>query len=267
VCPESKITNDLANRPELGLRPILLAVDECQIWFEHPEHGKELEALCTDLVKRGPALGIMALFATQRPDANSLPSGIRDNAVLRFCLKVMGHVPNDMVLGTGMHAAGHSATMFSRNDVGVALLVGEGDDPTIVRADFIDGPAADRIVARARAARQRAGLLTGLSAGDTTSMDDSPESVLDHLTEVWPTGPQGPEVKVWCSTLADRLADAYPSVYEGWTAEQVTAAVKPHGLATIQIKRRGKNRWGLAYVDLLAAAANRGTSDDRGVEQ
>jgi S-DNA-T family DNA segregation ATPase FtsK/SpoIIIE len=29
-------------------------VDECQVWFEHPEDGKELEEIYTDLVKRGP---------------------------------------------------------------------------------------------------------------------------------------------------------------------------------------------------------------------
>ena len=99
VCPESKVTPELA-RSDLGLHPVVIGVDECQRWFEHPTHGKELEAITTDLVKRGPALGIIVMLATQRPDAKSLPTGISSNAALRFCLKVMGQVENDMVLGT-----------------------------------------------------------------------------------------------------------------------------------------------------------------------
>ncbi|MGH3923531.1 MAG: hypothetical protein ACRDTT_11810 [Pseudonocardiaceae bacterium] len=39
------------------LHPIVLGVDECQRWYEHPDHGAEIEAVVTDLVKRGPALG------------------------------------------------------------------------------------------------------------------------------------------------------------------------------------------------------------------
>jgi S-DNA-T family DNA segregation ATPase FtsK/SpoIIIE len=98
LCPENKITPALAATRALGLHPIVLVVDECQRWFEHPQHGKELESLAEDLVRRGPAAGIVTIFATQRPDAKSLPTGISGNAVLRFCLKVMGHGPNDQVL-------------------------------------------------------------------------------------------------------------------------------------------------------------------------
>src|SRR5262249_6180954 len=59
LCPESKVTPELAANRSLGLFPIVVAADECQKWFEHPTHGAELEAICTDLVKQGPALGIV----------------------------------------------------------------------------------------------------------------------------------------------------------------------------------------------------------------
>jgi DNA segregation ATPase FtsK/SpoIIIE, S-DNA-T family len=133
VCRESKVTPELARRIDLGLHPIVVGLDECQRWFEHPTHGKELEAIVTDLVKRGPALGIVVMLATQRPDAKSLPTGISSNAATRFCLKVMGQVENDMVLGTSSYKNGTRATMFSRRDVGIGYLVGEGDEPRIVR--------------------------------------------------------------------------------------------------------------------------------------
>lgn len=73
LCPENKVTPQLASTKHLGLHPIVIEVDECQVWFEHPTHGEEFEAICTDLVKRGPALGMVLILATQRPDAKACP--------------------------------------------------------------------------------------------------------------------------------------------------------------------------------------------------
>src|SRR5205807_9844407 len=109
--------------------------------------------------------GITLILATQRPDANSIPTGISANAVLRFCLKVMGYRENDMVLGNGMHGNGIKATMFSRRDRGIGYLAGEGDDPQIARTFYIDNPTAAQIVTRARALREKAGTITGHAAG------------------------------------------------------------------------------------------------------
>ena len=262
VCPESKVSDELATQRRLSLHPVLVALDECQIAFEHPDHGAEITSLVTDLVKRGPAVGVMLWAATQRPDAKSLPTGISANAVLRLCLKVQGQVENDMVLGTSAYKNGTRATMFSRKDRGIALLSGEGDDPVIVRVAYVDTQAADVIAARARAARLGAGLLTGHAAGHDPHPDTDTASVLDHLAATWPPT----ENKTWCDDLAARLGATYPGTYDGWTGEQVTAAVKPHGLRTIQIKRTidgcQVNRRGLARADLAAALADRDDTPD-----
>jgi len=122
LCPESKVTPELAGKRSLGLHPIVIGVDECQVWFEHPEHGAELTDICTDLVKRGPAVGISIFLATQRPDAKSLPTGISANAATRFCLKVMGQTENDMVLGTSRYKNGTRATTFAWADKGIGYL-------------------------------------------------------------------------------------------------------------------------------------------------
>jgi S-DNA-T family DNA segregation ATPase FtsK/SpoIIIE len=255
-CPESKVTDALASRPELGLHPIVIAIDECQIAFEHPEHGAKITEIVTDLVKRGPAVGIIVLLATQRPDSKSLPTAISSNAVLRFCLRVMSHVENDMVLGTGAYKAGTRATLFNRTDYGVGILAGEGADPQIVRVAYVDGAAAAKIASRARAARVAGGRLTGLAAGLDPDIDTDNGSILDHLASVWPQG-QG---RVWFEVLAELLASTYPQ-YEGWTVEQVSAAVKPHGLSTCQINRSvhgvATNRRGLARVDLARVLGER----------
>ena len=69
------------------------------------------------------------MLATQRPDAKSIPTGISANAILRMCLKVMGQLENDMVLGTSMYKNGIRATMFAREDKGVFYFAGEGLEP------------------------------------------------------------------------------------------------------------------------------------------
>ena len=74
------VTPELASDPRLGLHPIAAAIDECQIAFEYPVYGKEVEEIATDLTKRGPALGMLLILATQRPDARSIPTGISANA-------------------------------------------------------------------------------------------------------------------------------------------------------------------------------------------
>lgn len=257
LCPESKVTDELASDKSLDLGPIVVALDECGLAFGHSEHGKEITEICEDLGKRGPAAGIILMPATQRIDAASVPTGISSNAVLRFALKVMDHTANDMILGSGMYKAGVRATMFNRSDKGITLMVGEGDDPVILRSAFIDAKAAEPIALRARAARHAAGLLTGLAAGEEDQVDTDTGSILDHLLAVWPADDaEWPTGKVWCEELAGRLSAAQPSLYEGWTGEQVTAAVKPHGIRTVQIKRtdpaEGKpvNKRGLVRRDL-----------------
>ena len=41
VCPDNKVTPQLASRKSLGLHPLVCAIDECQELFTHPEFGKE----------------------------------------------------------------------------------------------------------------------------------------------------------------------------------------------------------------------------------
>jgi S-DNA-T family DNA segregation ATPase FtsK/SpoIIIE len=256
-CPESKVTPELANDKSLGLHPIVVALDECQVAFEDNEHGAEIEEICTDITKRGPALGIVGMFGTQRPDAKSLPPGISANAILRFCLKVMGHTANDMVLGTGAYKAGIRATMFSRSDRGICWMTGEGDDPRIVASAFVDAVGAERIVARARQAREEYGNVTGHAIGkgpEKTNGSDILADVLDVIADG--------EKAVWCERIATRLAAHTPETYAGWEGENVTAALKPWGIKPGQVwgqtdTGEGANRRGIKRADIAAAITRR----------
>ena len=263
LCPENKVTTQLADRKSLGLHPIFIAVDECQEWFEHPVYGKEFTATCTDLVKRGPALGIQLYLATQRPDAGSIPPGISANAVTRFCLKVRGQVENDMVLGTSAYKRGIRATLFSFvSDKGIGYLDSDAAEAQITRTVVgLDAPTAEAIAKRARAERIAAGRLTGLAAGADYGSDPgaSVASLLDDVAAV-----MGAEDKVWSEVIVTRLAELRPDAYNGWTATQLAAALKPYGIGTAQVwgqpdggKGRGTNRRGVAREHVLAALDDR----------
>ncbi|MEU2713887.1 cell division protein FtsK [Streptomyces sp. NPDC007205] len=266
VCPESKVTSDLANKPSLGLHPIVIGVDECQKWFEHPKYGAEFEEICTDLVKRGPATGIVLLLATQRPDAKSLPTGISANASARWCLKVMGQLENDMVLGTSSYKRGVRATMFSWADKGICYFVGEGADARIVRSVFVDAVAAENIALRARAAREAAGTLAGYALGQEPEAAES--AGYDLLADIIAVVPSD-EPKVWSETVVARLAELRPDVYAGWEPEQLAYMLKPHGVPTLQVwgkteSGKGANRRGIERARITTAIAERDGNQDAG---
>jgi len=257
ICPESKVTPQLASDKKYGLHPIVVGLDECQVPFEHEKYGAELESICTDITKRGPALGIVGLFATQRPDAKSLPPGISANAVLRFCLKVMNHQANDMVLGTGAYKSGIKATMFSRSDRGICWMSGEGDDPRIVSSAFIDATGAELVVVRARKMREEYGNVTGHAVGEGPSASHGMD-VLGDTLKVF----HADEDAVWCERVAGRMAECWPDVYGEWTTASVAPALRPWGITTTDVwgttdEGEKTTRRGIRRADIAAAVTRR----------
>jgi len=259
VCPDNKVTPALAARKDLGLGPIVVAVDECQVWFEHDKFGKELEEICTDLVKRGPALGITLILATQRPDAKSLPTGISANAILRYCLKVQGQTENDMVLGTSQYKSGVRATMFARSDRGIGYLAGEGDDAQITRSVYKDATESKKIAAGARARREEMGNITGYAAGESVDLDTARLDTLGDALSVFEKG----EEKLWSDVIVSRLAELRPTAYGKWTPANLATALKPDGVKPGQIwatdpeTGKGGNRNGYSREALATAKSDR----------
>jgi DNA segregation ATPase FtsK/SpoIIIE, S-DNA-T family len=253
VCPENKVTPQLAARRGLGLFPRVVIIDESQELFSHSEHGTEAGELATAIIKRGRALGVILLLATQRPDSKSLPTGVSANVGVRFCLRVMGQLENDMVLGTSMYRNGYRATTFTPRDKGIGWLVGASDEPRVARSAYLDGPTSERIIRRARALREAAGTISGYAAGETAPQPEDRDRVLIDLLGVWPAG----EDRAWSELLCERLAAVDPSRYTGWTPETLSDEVKARGLATrqMQFTQDGKrlNRRGLDRAKVLDA--------------
>ena len=103
-----------------------------------------------------------------------------------------------------------------------------------MRGQYIDGPTAKAIVARARMMREAAGRLTGYALGQ----DDDAE-VRSFAADVLIVF--GDDEKLWCETIADRLAGSIPraptptSPRTPWRASSARSASRSRRSA-----RRGK---------------------------
>jgi S-DNA-T family DNA segregation ATPase FtsK/SpoIIIE len=261
ICPDKRVTRQIADM-KIGLHPLLAVFDEVQNLFAHPKYGKQAGEDAEFIIKVGRALGVILVLATQRPDKDSLPTGVSGNVTIRYCLRVAGQVENDMILGTSAYKNGIRATTFRPgDDAGIGYLAGATATATVVKAAYIDVPQAEAIAKRAHAMRTAAGTITGHAAGEATAAAASPteqaDNVLDDLMAIWP----GTENKVWSETLTAALALLRPEVYTGWGPDQLVAVLKPRGIRTVQVGRRidGKtvNRRGVERDAVLAAIAER----------
>jgi S-DNA-T family DNA segregation ATPase FtsK/SpoIIIE len=249
VCPESKVTPELAGKKSLGLHPIVVGIDECQVMFTDERRGKEFEKLCTDVIKRGPALGIILILATQKPDAQSLPTGISANAGMRLCLRVMGQQENDMVLGTSMYRNGIRATQFTAADKGMGWLVGAADEPVVIRTHYVDAPMAEKVVARALELR-----------GGAEAKPEAPRVRIRNLAadvkRIWPADTPA----LWLADILERLQQLDAEVYVDMTTESLSAALRAAGVVPVPVHRKlegkGYTRHGVRLEDLTAALSD-----------
>lgn len=267
LCPDGLVYNFEVEDTHTYLVGDGLVAHNCQVWFQEfseplpgdmfepdldggasprppRDPGKavreEFIAICRDLVKRGPALGIIPWFATQKPDAKSIPSSIADNASARLCFKVNGQISNDQILGTSSYQSGVRATQFAFSDKGIAFFRGDGADASVVRTVFgIDAEAADKLAARARAMRTATGLLTGDASGieDAIVVLDVVADVERVLADRGLHAAHHVEIVEW---LKDLRLD-----YAALTVDELSARLRNRGVVVSQVKRSGVNLQGV----------------------
>lgn len=210
-CPESKVTSVLASRRELHLEPIVVGLDETQVYFEDAAKPvrDEIVAIMTDLVKRGPALGIIVVMATQQVTATTIPTPISNNAVIRFCMKVFGYQAVDQILGTGAYKSGLDAQMFDLSDKGIGYLRAEGHDAQIVRTVHgLDAVESEKVALRARNLRLQVGRLSGDAADDVMDTEAEQVVLLDDVRTVL-----GATEAMHLPDLVSALAEIRPELY------------------------------------------------------
>ncbi|WP_328438557.1 FtsK/SpoIIIE domain-containing protein [Streptomyces sp. NBC_00444] len=263
LCPDKRITRQIADKRSLKLWPLLAVFDECQNLFAHPKYGKQAGDDAEFIIKLGRALGVILVLATQRPDKDSLPTGISGNVSIRFALRVAGQVENDMILGTSAYKNGVRATSFRPEiDAGNGYLAGATALPVVVRTAYLDDNATDAIAQRALALRKAEGTLSGIALGEDSETPAGPS--YDLLADVAAVVPPTEE-RVWNERIAVRLAELRPEVYGGWKGENVTSALKPHGIRTTGVAGTTDDgarttRRGIVRDDLMKAIAERDES-------
>ena len=112
----SHLVQELEARASSSVIPgrIILIVDECQGFApvkgltpaEKQVREKSIKAL-KDFVARGRSLGFFTILATQKPDADTLPTVLRDNCALRACGHLRTLEAEKMVLGESLGRAQH----------------------------------------------------------------------------------------------------------------------------------------------------------------
>jgi DNA segregation ATPase FtsK/SpoIIIE, S-DNA-T family len=250
---EGKLTKDLATK-----MPVTLVIlEECQDYFGHPAYGREIEALAVKLVKKGPSAGYIVCLSTQRPDAQSVPTPIRDQFSLRFALRLATSDATTMALGKGAAERGFDPTSLSPTYVGVGYAVGVGlprrydMGGTIVRTHLIDGEQAEQILTRARKLRQESGGLEGMAAGEEP--DITGWSLLEDIAATFTASDEW----LWSHQIIERLTTAHPGRYDQFNPVTFGNAVKGVGLSTVQLTRRenGKpvNNYGLRLEQIADA--------------
>jgi S-DNA-T family DNA segregation ATPase FtsK/SpoIIIE len=262
LAPEGKLTENLARDKRLGMPLVLVSIDEIQRAFEHRELGKELEEVLTDLVKVGPAVGVMIVCSTQKPDKTATPARFRDQFAVRFALRVTSWQVSDVILGAGAYSEGLDASRLAPENKGAGLLRGTGDADVaagVVRTYFADGSDAEAICTRARALREGAGTLTGAALGEM------PEAPVAYSVPADVLQVLGSDEKAHSDVICSRLAEQWPDRYASWQPEQLAAALKPHRIATKQVWAVGldgtsANRKGVLRAELLAALDTPGGS-------
>lgn len=246
--PEGKVTPELAARSGSGLHPVVILLDEAHELFGDSTVGKEAAALAERLIKRGRALGIILIIATQIPDKTSLPPNIVRATAVRWCMAVSDHIVNDQVLGTGAHKRGVTATSYRPGiDAGWGVMTGLAE-PTAVRSHFPDPATAAAIVARAT--ELRGGRRVGAE-------DDHTAPARDYLIDVRVVITEAGQRGIHWQDLAPALAQAWPEAYAELTADAASALARAAGVESVDVKVRGTTLKGCRREAVEAAIAAR----------
>jgi hypothetical protein len=243
-CPEGKLTPELAKLWKRGLT--LLIVDELQELLDAAammkiktdddsesrdkgRNGKEvLVETMARFVRVSRYAGGMGLFITQRPDASSVPTMLRNVCRKTACFRVKGAASSRMVLGDDAVAAGAAPHMLLDSQKGVVVLDQGGEEGHVtLKTDFMTIPEFRDICLRGRQLRIEAGTLTGFAAeyGKTEPASVHKELLADALTVLDANGVDRARTK----RLLELLIAYRPDRYQGVTEPELQARLRDAG--------------------------------------
>lgn len=224
---EPSVTRKLADRvPQL--RPLMCLLEEAHVAFNHPEHGKEISRLVTEIVRLGRKRAVHFIVSTQAPTAKSIPRDVTRNCSNGLAFAVADHVANDALLGDGAFRAGHRATeLLPGVDKGTCVAKGiTGERSDIVQVYFIDvsreNDQITPLISRS---------LDAIEARNATVLDapDIDIERVDELADVVEV--MRGEDLVGTEEVVHRLKILRPGHYKDWTTGDLAASLKPHNAA------------------------------------
>ncbi|WP_433329861.1 hypothetical protein [Spirillospora sp. CA-294931] len=252
--PDAKLTPEICRR--YGLRITMVTIDELQEFLtaisDPKRRDRLIDRLCR-IARRGPAAGFICNFASQRPDAESVPTRLRDIVTIRACTQVVDRASSDMVLGKGRAVQGADASILAEDHLGVVVLSLGADKHLIVKHDYLNLPAFLEVCKRGRALRAAAGTLTGDAANDALTaavLETIPQILSDALNLMRSVD------KMHSTELLNRLVNFDADSYGDWDPDRLAEELDRAGVrrTTKQVKIKGQNRNGWHKSDLMAAA-------------
>ncbi|NLT57148.1 MAG: AAA family ATPase [Actinomycetales bacterium] len=222
------LTDRLARDRRYSMPWVLFIIDEVHEALADPIYGKEITELLRDLMKIGRACGLHVEIASQRTDADSIPTAISTLPILRVAFHQNGQPGNDAILGTGAYKRGIDATAFRRgaegsaaDDRGSCWFIGsEGGQPVRVRTTFVL-PDVKRLITTAHDRRTKAGTLTGAAVGLIEQPEQAPaHSALDDVRTVFVHD----EIALHGDVIYRRVATRHPGRWKSQAA--LMAALK-----------------------------------------
>lgn len=253
ICPEGKLTPEIVKRYNMPF--ILFTVDELQEAFLAVD-DQEREEIINDMARiarRGPAAGFVSNYASQRPDAKSVPTKLREIITIRYSTQVTDQTSSDMVLGKGKAAQGADASVLSEDHLGVGVLVTGPASFVTVKADKLETAAFNSMCSKGRTLREQAGQLTGEAANDPSAIAEaSGVTVSPVLSDCLAV--MRHSVKMHTVDLLARLENLDED-YGDWDAERLAKELDDAGVkrTTKQVNIGGKNLAGYRREDLEAA--------------
>ena len=249
MCPDKRVTREIGTKRSLKLWPLACIIDECQNLFGHEKYGKQAGEDAVFIIKIGPAFGVMLDLATQRPDAKSLPTGVSSNVGLRFCLKVMDQMANDMVLGTSAYKNGIRATTFRRRGRRRARLPRRRALVAAGRPHLLPEPARHRAGRQARPGAPR-------SRGHAVRRRARPgrRRAAARRPGRRRRGARGANGMHW-QALADRLAERFPERWAEASGDAVRAELGARGVPSVVVVMDGTRARGCRAADVDKAAS------------
>jgi DNA segregation ATPase FtsK/SpoIIIE, S-DNA-T family len=247
--PEGKITPELAQK---GMGPVLLVVDELQELLDgaalvqvaiedEPEGGGRAKARSgRDLMVEAFAryvrvtrfVGGMGVFITQRPDADSVPTKLREVCAKRASYRVKGDRSSKMVLGDDAVANGAAPHLLGDASKGVVVLDQGGEQGhATLKADVIDLPDFREICLRGRQLRIDAGTLTG-DAFEYGKEDAAAAAAAALLADCLAALDSASLDRARTERLLELLAEHAPDRYRETTKAQLQARLREAGAGT-----------------------------------